>query len=125
MRRSFLVLYFTGVIAVMFWATISASLDRNVLQAAVEIWNDPWGRATLLDTYFAFLTLYLFVFFRESSWTARLLWLAGFLLLGNFAIAASKPRSACASIWRAAEYVNCRAAARSVARRPSLYCVNG
>ena len=39
MRRSFLVLYFTGVIAVMFCATVSASLGRSVLQAAADIWN--------------------------------------------------------------------------------------
>ena len=86
--KTFLNLAFAFVLAAMLWVTITASLDRSVLTAAVEIWNDPWGKATLFDTYFAFLTVYLWIAYRERGSWARILWLLLILTLGNFAIAA-------------------------------------
>jgi hypothetical protein len=46
----------------------------------------PWFVATLFDTYFGFLTFYLWVAYRETSWLARVLWLVGILALGNIAM---------------------------------------
>lgn len=86
--KTFLYLAFIAVLIAMTWVTVTASLDRNVLVAAVEIWNDPWGKATLFDAYFAFLTVYLWIAFRERGWGRRALWLVLILTLGNFAIAA-------------------------------------
>lgn len=86
--RPALILFYVLVIAVMLWATVTASLDRSVLAAAGDIWADPWGKATLFDTYFAFLTVYFWIAWRERSWSARLLWLVAVLGLGAFAIAA-------------------------------------
>ncbi len=79
--------YFLVVLVAMFWVTWRASLDRGVMQAFAEIAADPWGLATLFDAYFAFLTFYLWLAYKEASWLARALWLLGILLLGNFAIA--------------------------------------
>ena len=79
---------FTAVLIAMTWVTVTASFDRSVLVAAVEIWNDPWGKATLFDAYFAFLTVYLWIAYRERGTWTRLLWLLLILTLGNFAIAA-------------------------------------
>ncbi|MEM1206580.1 MAG: DUF1475 family protein [Acidobacteriota bacterium] len=78
---------FCLVLVAMTWVTFVASHDRNVLVAAAEIWADPWGKATLFDAYFAFLTVYVWIFYRETRWSARVGWLVGLLLLGNFAIA--------------------------------------
>jgi hypothetical protein len=86
--RARLLVFFTVVLIAMVGVTVRASLDRNVLDAVVEFWSDPWGRATLFDTYFAFLTVYLWIFFRERGRLARTGWLIGLLLLGNLAIAA-------------------------------------
>ncbi len=86
--KTFLYAVFTAVLVAMTWVTVTASLDRNVLVAAVEIWNDPWGKATLFDAYFAFLTVYLWIAYREHGLGRRLLWLVLILTLGNFAIAA-------------------------------------
>ena len=86
--KAFLYLAFTTVLAAMAWVTITASLDRSVLVAAAEIWSDPWGKATLFDTYFAFLTVYLWIAYREHGTWVRILWLLLILTLGNFAIAA-------------------------------------
>ena len=86
--KLFLSLAFTAVLAAMTWVTVTASLDRSVLVAASEIWSDPWGKATLFDAYFAFLTVYLWIVYRERGLGARILWLLLILTLGNFAIAA-------------------------------------
>ncbi len=86
--KTFLYTAFFVVLVAMTWVTVTASLDRSVLVAAVDIWNDPWGKATLFDAYFAFLTVYLWIAYREQGWWRRLLWLLLILTLGNFAIAA-------------------------------------
>ena len=88
MSRKLLSVFFAVVLVAMLWVTITASLDRSVLTAAAEIWADPWGRATLFDAYFAFLTIYIWVFLRERKPAARLVWFVLFMALGNFAIAA-------------------------------------
>ena len=85
--KTILTLAFSGVLLAMLWVTVVASLDRGVWVAAQEIWSDPWGRATLFDTYFAFLTVYLWIAYREASRGSRILWLVLILTLGNFAIA--------------------------------------
>jgi Protein of unknown function (DUF1475) len=79
--------FWVFVLVAMTWVTVIASLDRNVVVAFGEIWADPWGRATLFDAYFAFLAVYLWIFFREPSVSARIFWLVLILTLGNFAIA--------------------------------------
>ena len=80
--------FFVVVLVAMTWATVVASAERSVIPAAADIWADPWGRATLFDAYFAFLTVYLWMAWREPTWPRRLLWLPLVLTLGNFAIAA-------------------------------------
>lgn len=86
--RTFLTFAFSAVFLAMTWATVTASLDRDVFTAGAELWADPWGRATLFDAYFAFLAVYLFIAWRERSHLARGGWLIALLTLGNFAISA-------------------------------------
>lgn len=85
--KHILILFCMTVLAAMGWVTVRASLDRSVVDAAVELVRDPWFLATLFDAYFAFLTFYLWVFYKESTWVARVAWLIAILLLGNFAMA--------------------------------------
>jgi hypothetical protein len=61
----------------------------------VALWNTPravathpWFIATLFDTYFAFLTFYVWVAYKETSSFMRVLWLLAILALGNIAMAA-------------------------------------
>ncbi len=84
--KTLLYFAFTLILVAMLWVTITASLDRSVWVAAVEIWDDPWGKATLFDAYFAFLVVYLWIAYREPSWVARLVWLLLVLTLGSLAI---------------------------------------
>jgi len=83
-----LTFFFAFVLAAMVAVTVTASLDRGVLAAAADLWPDPWFRATLADAYFAFLTVWAWIAWREPTWPRRLLWLVLVLTLGNFAIAA-------------------------------------
>ena len=78
---------FLVILAVMLYATASASLDRSLLAAGADLWPDLWFRATLADAYCGFLTFYAWVFYREASRARRLLWFLGIMLLGNIAVA--------------------------------------
>jgi len=78
---------FLAILVVMLWATVSSSLERDVLTAGAALWPDPWFRATLADAYCGFLTFYGWVFYREASWVRRLLWFLGIMSLGNIAVA--------------------------------------
>jgi hypothetical protein len=86
--RTTLIVIFTMVILVMLAATVQASTDSNVLTALKELWPDPWFRATLADAYFGFLTVFIWIAYRERSLAAKILWFFALMLLGNFAIAA-------------------------------------
>lgn len=66
--------------------TVVASLDRSVLRGGQGLWPDPWFIATLMDAYFGFLTFYLWVAYKETSWTSRGIWFVAIMSLGNFAI---------------------------------------
>lgn len=77
---------FLGVLALMLYATVTASLDRSIF-AAGGLWSDPWFRATLADAYCGFLTFYAWVFYRERSRAGRVSWFAAIMLLGNIAMA--------------------------------------
>ena len=87
MKRSLMVL-FTAILAAMLWVTVRASLDRSVVTAAVDLWNDPWGRATLFDAYFGFLTFYVWVAFKEARWSMKVCWFFIIMALGNIAMSA-------------------------------------
>lgn len=84
--RQVLIGFFCGILAAMLGITSYASLDRGIFDAGGELMAHPWFVATLADAYFAFLTFYVWVFFREASWPARLGWLVAILLLGSIAM---------------------------------------
>jgi predicted permease len=83
----FLRLAFTIVLITMLCVTGWASLQMPFWHTPQAIVTHPWFIATLFDTYFAFLTFWLWLAYRESSWIARLLWLIAILALGNIAMA--------------------------------------
>ena len=81
-------LFFGFVFIAMLVVTTWASLHEDVFSGGAKVLAEPWGVATLADTYFAFLTFYLWVLYKEQGLIARLGWLVGILALGNFAMAA-------------------------------------
>jgi hypothetical protein len=81
-------LLFIVVILSMLGVTSWASLHTPLFALPREIYAHPWFLATLLDAYWAFVTFYVWVAWKEQSIAARLLWLLCILALGNFAMAA-------------------------------------
>lgn len=78
------VLVFLTIAAVTGWASAQMAFWRTPA-AVVE---HPWFIATLTDTYLAFLTFWLWVAYKETSWIARAAWLLLIFALGNLAMAA-------------------------------------
>ncbi len=85
--KIFLKIIFSLFLIAITYFTITASMERNVLEAGRGLWPDLWFKATLVDTYCAFLTIYGWIFYKESSWISRALWLVLILFLGTFAYA--------------------------------------
>jgi len=75
------------VLIAMLAVTTWASLDVALWKMPREVATHPWFIATLFDTYFAFLTFYVWLAYKETSNMARVLWLLAILLLGNIAMA--------------------------------------
>ncbi len=70
----------------MFGVTSWASQQCALWAIPGSVGGHPWFIATLFDTYWAFLTFYCWVAYKERSWIGRIGWLLGILLLGNIAM---------------------------------------
>ncbi len=78
---------FAGVLVAMVTLTTTASLEQGIVEAAVQLWPDAWFRATLADAYFGFLTVFVWIAYKERTLTARLVWFALLMSLGTIAVA--------------------------------------
>ena len=68
-------------------ATTWASLQMPFWKTPQAVVGHPWFIATLVDTYLAFFTFWVWVAYKESSNLARAIWLLLIFALGNIAIA--------------------------------------
>jgi hypothetical protein len=85
----FLRLLFSAILASMLAVTSWASLHQSLGEfARSATFREPWVIATLFDAYWAFLSFYVWVAWKEQSLPARLLWFVAIILLGNMAMAA-------------------------------------
>ncbi len=80
-------LVFIAFLAAIIGTTGWASSVVALWETPRSVVTHPWFVATLVDTYLAFLTFWLWVAYKERRWPVRLAWLAGILLLGNIAMA--------------------------------------
>lgn len=78
---------FIVILAVMLWGTVRASLAQALFDIPSAVLGNPWFQVTLLDAYFAFLTFYIWVAWKEPTTGARVLWFLAIMLWGNFAMA--------------------------------------
>lgn len=74
-----------SMLAVTSWAGSHQSLSAFARSAT---FREPWVIATLLDAYWAFITFYVWLAWKEQSAVARVLWFVAIVLLGNIATAA-------------------------------------
>jgi hypothetical protein len=78
--------FFLVVLASMLSVTSWASLRCPLFAVPREVYSHPWFIATMADTYWGFLTFYVWVFYKQTSGIARGAWLVAILLLGNIAM---------------------------------------
>lgn len=71
--------------------------DRSITEALIELWPDPWFRATLADAYFGFFTIWLWIANRETGALSRAVWFVLIMVLGNIAVAGYFLRLFCQS----------------------------
>tara|TARA_B100000029_G_C17543028_1_gene947404 strand:- start:1379 stop:1714 length:336 start_codon:yes stop_codon:yes gene_type:complete len=77
---------FTVVFVSMIGFTVVAAGDRSIFDALIELWPDPWFRATLVDAYFGFFTIWLWIAYRESGVASSSIWFVLIMTLGNIAV---------------------------------------
>jgi len=79
---------FAGVLIYMVGMTTWVSLHKSIVLSPDEFsWaQSPWAVATLFDAYFGFITFYAWVFYKETSWAARVVWFVLIMGLGNMAM---------------------------------------
>ncbi|MDE0853808.1 MAG: DUF1475 family protein, partial [Nevskia sp.] len=63
-------------------ATTWASLQMPFWKTPQAVVGHPWFLATLVDTYLAFFTFWVWVAYKESSHLARAVWLVLIFALG-------------------------------------------
>ena len=83
----YLRIVFGSILISMLIATTWASLDRGIMVALGDLWPDAWFRATLLDAYLGFITVFVWIAYKEQTLAARTLWFVLLMGLGNIAIA--------------------------------------
>lgn len=82
-----LIVFFCVVLVSMLAVTSWASFYENVFVGGAKIIAEPWGIATLFDTYFAFFTFYFWLAYKENHLVKNILWLVLVILFGNIAMA--------------------------------------
>ena len=79
-------LLFIGILAAMSALIGWASWQQPIFGIPAEVTGNPWFITTLFDAYFAFITFYVWVAWKEPTMGARILWLVAIILWGNFAM---------------------------------------
>lgn len=82
--RFLFILIIGSMLGVTTWASRHQALGDF---ARSTTFHDPWVIATLFDAYWAFITFFVWVAWKENHWLARFLWFVAIVLLGNIAMA--------------------------------------
>jgi hypothetical protein len=77
---------FVLVLASMVWVTTWAGLQCPLFAVPRSVAAHPWFIATMFDAYWGFTTFFVWVCYKQSSWTARLAWFVAIMALGNIAM---------------------------------------
>lgn len=83
----FLRFLFALVLISMLGVTSWASWHTPLFSIPREVIAHPWFVATLFDAYWAFVTFYVWLAWKEQSSVARALWFIAVIGLGNIAMA--------------------------------------
>jgi hypothetical protein len=83
--KSLLTFLFSLILVLILGVTTWASLQENVWVGFEYLFANRWGIATLFDTYFGFVTIYLWIAYKERTIFARLLWFVLVMSFGSIA----------------------------------------
>jgi hypothetical protein len=81
--RALFIVVIASMLAVTGWASARCAL----FDIPREVFTHPWFIATLFDAYWAFITFYVWVAWKEQWLAARVLWFVAIILWGNLAMA--------------------------------------
>src|SRR5208283_1443679 len=79
-------LLFTVIFLSMVWVTSWASHLCPLFAVPRAVSTHPWFIATMFDAYWGFTTFFVWVCFKQLSWTARISWFLAIMALGNIAM---------------------------------------
>jgi hypothetical protein len=79
-------LLFTAILLSMLWVTSWASVQCPLFAVPRSVATHPWFIATMFDAYWGFTTFYVWVCFKQVTWTARIAWFLAIMALGNIAM---------------------------------------
>jgi hypothetical protein len=77
---------FVVVLASMIGVTAWAGMQCPLFAVPRSVATHPWFIATLFDAYWGFMTFFVWVCYRQTSWTARIGWFLAIMALGNIAM---------------------------------------
>jgi hypothetical protein len=77
---------FLVVLASMLCVTTWASLQCPLFAVPKAVATHPWFIATMFDAYWGFTTFFVWVCYREISWTSKIAWFLAIMALGNIAM---------------------------------------
>ena len=63
-----------------------AGLHCPLFAVPRSVATHPWFIATLFDAYWGFITFFVWVCYRQTSWIARAAWFVAIIALGNIAM---------------------------------------
>jgi hypothetical protein len=66
--------------------TAWAGLQCPLFAVPRTVATHPWFIATMFDAYWGFTTFFVWVCYRQVSWTARVAWFIAIMALGNIAM---------------------------------------
>jgi hypothetical protein len=79
---------FIVIVLSMLWVTSWASMHCPLFAIPHDVATHPWFIATLFDAYWGFVTFFVWVAFKQTSWLAKIAWFIAIILLGNIAMSA-------------------------------------
>jgi hypothetical protein len=77
---------FVAILASMIWVTTWAGMHCPLFAVPHAVATHPWFIATMFDAYWGFTTFFVWVCYRQTSWTARIAWFLAIFALGNIAM---------------------------------------
>jgi hypothetical protein len=77
---------FLVILAAMLGVTSWASLQCPLFAVPRAVATHPWFIATMFDAYWGFITFFVWVAYKQTSWVARVAWFLAIIALGNIAM---------------------------------------